>query len=185
MNSEEICQMATWQDEVGEHCVTGVVSLAMTEEGSDVHFEAFQVRLGLPCPPSCVTVYTNASHAVMWCAVSGRVDSCCVLDLWYVCGVVAWGGLGWVVLHSAVLPCVAVPVQHRCPSRTYLLHVWISMMHHALATWILASLQRYLKNSIPDVLTHQDVACLQGHNQACHFAAAMCMPYTPLCNFFC
>lgn len=51
MNSEEICQMAAWQDEIGEHCVTGVVSLAMTEEGSDVHFEAFQVRLGLPSPP--------------------------------------------------------------------------------------------------------------------------------------
>ncbi|KAL3153175.1 hypothetical protein ABBQ38_011927 [Trebouxia sp. C0009 RCD-2024] len=43
MNTEEICQMAAWQDEVGEHCVTGVVSLAMTDEGSDVHFEAFQV----------------------------------------------------------------------------------------------------------------------------------------------
>lgn len=52
MNTEEICQMAAWQDEVGEHCVTGVVSLAMTDEGSDVHFEAFQVRLvlaGLLC----------------------------------------------------------------------------------------------------------------------------------------
>lgn len=48
MNSEEICQMAAWQDEIGEHCVTGVVSLAMTEEGSDVHFEAFQVSLGGP-----------------------------------------------------------------------------------------------------------------------------------------
>ncbi len=44
MNSEEISQMAAWQDEVGEHCVTGVVSLAVSDEGSDVHFEAFQVR---------------------------------------------------------------------------------------------------------------------------------------------
>ncbi|DBA78069.1 hypothetical protein WJX79_008629 [Trebouxia sp. C0005] len=43
MNSEEISQMAAWQDEVGEHCVTGVVSLAVSDEGSDVHFEAFQV----------------------------------------------------------------------------------------------------------------------------------------------
>ena len=43
MNSEEICQMAAWQDEVGQHCVTGVVSLAVSDEGSDVHFEAFQV----------------------------------------------------------------------------------------------------------------------------------------------
>ena len=43
MNSEEICQMAAWQDEVGDHCVTGVVSLAVSDEGSDVHFEAFQV----------------------------------------------------------------------------------------------------------------------------------------------
>ena len=45
MNSEEISQMAAWQDEVGEHCVTGVVSLAVSDEGSDVHFEAFQVRI--------------------------------------------------------------------------------------------------------------------------------------------
>ena len=45
MNSEEICQMAAWQDEVGEHCVTGVVSLDVSEDGSDVHFEAFQVKL--------------------------------------------------------------------------------------------------------------------------------------------
>jgi len=37
--------MAAWQDEVGEHCVTGVVSLAVSDEGSDVHFEAFQVRI--------------------------------------------------------------------------------------------------------------------------------------------
>ena len=45
MNAEEISQMAAWQDEVGEHCVTGVVSLAVSDEGSDVHFEAFQVRI--------------------------------------------------------------------------------------------------------------------------------------------
>lgn len=45
MNSEEISQMAAWQDEVGQHCVTGVVSLAVSDEGSDVHFEAFQVRI--------------------------------------------------------------------------------------------------------------------------------------------
>ena len=44
MNSEEISQMAAWQDEVGQHCVTGVVSLAVSDEGSDVHFEAFQVK---------------------------------------------------------------------------------------------------------------------------------------------
>lgn len=37
--------MAAWQDEVGEHCVTGVVSLAVSDEGSDVHFEAFQARI--------------------------------------------------------------------------------------------------------------------------------------------
>ena len=35
--------MAAWQDEIGKHCVTGVVSLAVSDEGSDVHFEAFQV----------------------------------------------------------------------------------------------------------------------------------------------
>ena len=43
MNTEEICQMAAWQHELGEHCVTGVVSLSVSDEGSDVHFEAFQV----------------------------------------------------------------------------------------------------------------------------------------------
>ena len=49
MNSEEISQMAAWQDEIGEHCVTGVVSLAVSDEGSDVHFEAFQVGHSSPC----------------------------------------------------------------------------------------------------------------------------------------
>lgn len=64
MNSEEICQMAAWQDEVGEHCVTGVVSLSMSDEGSDVHFEAFQVgRDGssnkLACCSACLFEQLN------------------------------------------------------------------------------------------------------------------------------
>lgn len=49
--------MAAWQDEVGEHCVTGVVSLAMSDEGSDVHFEAFQASAALPFA-SCL-LHTN------------------------------------------------------------------------------------------------------------------------------
>lgn len=43
MNTEEICQMAAWQRELGDHGVTGVVSLSVSDDGSDVHFEAFQV----------------------------------------------------------------------------------------------------------------------------------------------
>ena len=53
MNSEEICQMAAWQDEIGEHCVTGVVSLARTAEGRDGPIEAFHVILGFSSMPSC------------------------------------------------------------------------------------------------------------------------------------
>lgn len=48
MNTEEICQMAAWQHELGEPCVTGVVSLSVSDEGSDVHFEAFQVGHAAP-----------------------------------------------------------------------------------------------------------------------------------------
>ena len=44
MHTQEICQMARWQHELGEHCVTGVVTLESGDEGSQVHFEAFQVR---------------------------------------------------------------------------------------------------------------------------------------------
>lgn len=44
MHTQEICQMAQWQHELGEHCVTGVVTLESGDEGSQVHFEAFQVR---------------------------------------------------------------------------------------------------------------------------------------------
>eukprot|EP00891_Asterochloris_glomerata_P003233 jgi/Astpho2/3233/e_gw1.00052.38.1_t len=43
MHTQEICQMAQWQHELGEHCVTGVVTLESGDEGSQVHFEAFQV----------------------------------------------------------------------------------------------------------------------------------------------
>lgn len=44
MSTEEICQMAAMQDELGETCVTGVVAVWPSEEGHpEVHFEAFQV----------------------------------------------------------------------------------------------------------------------------------------------
>ncbi|GAB4815563.1 hypothetical protein N2152v2_002609 [Parachlorella kessleri] len=44
MNTEEICQMAAMQDEIGETCVTAVVAVDTSEEGHpEVHFEAFQV----------------------------------------------------------------------------------------------------------------------------------------------
>eukprot|EP01025_Chloroclados_australasicus_P026017 TRINITY_DN2584_c0_g1_i1.p1 TRINITY_DN2584_c0_g1~~TRINITY_DN2584_c0_g1_i1.p1 ORF type:complete len:472 (+),score=26.47 TRINITY_DN2584_c0_g1_i1:172-1416(+) len=43
MSTEELQQMAAWQDELGETCVTVVVLLDTSEEGAgNVHFEAFQ-----------------------------------------------------------------------------------------------------------------------------------------------
>ena len=39
MSSEEVQQAAALQAEVGEAAVTGVVGLAVSEDGSDVHFE--------------------------------------------------------------------------------------------------------------------------------------------------
>lgn len=43
MSSEEVCQMAAMQYEIGETCVTAVVSMVPSDDGGDVHFEAFQV----------------------------------------------------------------------------------------------------------------------------------------------
>ncbi|KAL4446805.1 hypothetical protein ABPG77_008049 [Micractinium sp. CCAP 211/92] len=44
MSSEEICQMAAVQDEMGEHAVTAVVATWPGEDGTpEVHFEVFQV----------------------------------------------------------------------------------------------------------------------------------------------
>lgn len=60
--------MAAWQDEVGEHCVTGVVSLAVSDEGSDVHFEAFQVRLLVR-----VTCTAGGSSTVVSLPLSAKV----------------------------------------------------------------------------------------------------------------
>eukprot|EP01024_Parvocaulis_polyphysoides_P046480 TRINITY_DN4377_c0_g1_i2.p1 TRINITY_DN4377_c0_g1~~TRINITY_DN4377_c0_g1_i2.p1 ORF type:complete len:415 (+),score=71.98 TRINITY_DN4377_c0_g1_i2:901-2145(+) len=52
MSSEELIQMAAWQDELGETCVTVVVLLDMSEEGAgNVHFEAFQ------CSDQAVRLY--------------------------------------------------------------------------------------------------------------------------------
>ncbi|KAA6426613.1 MAG: NPL4 1-like [Trebouxia sp. A1-2] len=63
MNSEEISQMAAWQDEVGEHCVTGVVSLAVSDEGSDVSDQCVKlVKAGwfdVQKEPSGVSTLTN------------------------------------------------------------------------------------------------------------------------------
>ena len=39
----QVCQMAATQAEMGETAVTGVVSMSVSEEGSEAHFEAFQV----------------------------------------------------------------------------------------------------------------------------------------------
>ncbi|CAL5226154.1 g8977 [Coccomyxa viridis] len=43
MSSEEICQIAEMQAQLGEKAVTGVVSMAVSDDGSETHFEAFQV----------------------------------------------------------------------------------------------------------------------------------------------
>ncbi len=43
MSTPEICQIAAMQDELGPDCVTGVVSVTVTDGQSDVQFEAFQV----------------------------------------------------------------------------------------------------------------------------------------------
>ncbi|CAK0786439.1 hypothetical protein CVIRNUC_009652 [Coccomyxa viridis] len=43
MSSEEICQIAEMQAELGDKAVTGVVSMAVSDDGSETHFEAFQV----------------------------------------------------------------------------------------------------------------------------------------------
>lgn len=62
MSSEEIQQIAAMQDEVGEHCVTGVVSIAEAEEGegTDIHFE---VQPGRPC--TCrVTLHDSRSKSI-------------------------------------------------------------------------------------------------------------------------
>ena len=40
--------MAAMQDELGPDCVTGVVSVTVTDGNSDVQFEAFQVPLPSP-----------------------------------------------------------------------------------------------------------------------------------------
>ncbi|DBB11014.1 TPA: hypothetical protein ACH3X3_006495 [Trebouxia sp. C0006] len=73
MNSEEISQMAAWQDEVGEHCVTGVVSLAVSDEGSDVHFEAFQA--GIVSSPVVSEALLKHAPLKMLC--------CCVESLFF------------------------------------------------------------------------------------------------------
>jgi hypothetical protein len=39
MSAEEVRQMCELQHEVGDTCVTAVVGLAATDEGTDVHFE--------------------------------------------------------------------------------------------------------------------------------------------------
>ena len=36
------------QAELGDKAVTGVVSMAVSDEGSETHFEAFQVRANTP-----------------------------------------------------------------------------------------------------------------------------------------
>ena len=38
------CWLAEMQAELGDKAVTGVVSMAVSDEGSETHFEAFQVR---------------------------------------------------------------------------------------------------------------------------------------------
>ena len=43
LSTPEVCQMAAMQDELGPECVTGVVSVTVTDGNSDVQFEAFQV----------------------------------------------------------------------------------------------------------------------------------------------
>lgn len=53
MSAEEVCQMAAMQDEIGETCVTAVVTLVPSEDGGDVHFEAFQVS------KQCVKLYKD------------------------------------------------------------------------------------------------------------------------------
>ena len=41
------CWLAEMQAELGDKAVTGVVSMAVSDEGSETHFEAFQVRANL------------------------------------------------------------------------------------------------------------------------------------------
>ena len=66
--------MAAWQDEVGQHCVTGVVSLAVSDEGSDVHFEAFQVGLH-NLSQLATSVYVYASELLLFLS-DGRDFGC-------------------------------------------------------------------------------------------------------------
>lgn len=98
MNSEEICQMAAWQDEAGEHCVTGVVSLAMTEEGSDVHFEAFQVRWAYQAfHPVFDHVYEHQlCCSAVCCVCMDWVRSSCFSGMWCDCAL-----LGFVAAHCS------------------------------------------------------------------------------------
>eukprot|EP01026_Neomeris_dumetosa_P068292 TRINITY_DN6685_c0_g2_i1.p1 TRINITY_DN6685_c0_g2~~TRINITY_DN6685_c0_g2_i1.p1 ORF type:complete len:342 (-),score=54.53 TRINITY_DN6685_c0_g2_i1:298-1323(-) len=54
MSGEELTQMAAWQEELGETCVTVVVLLDTSEEGAgNVHFEAFQ------CSDQAVRLHKN------------------------------------------------------------------------------------------------------------------------------
>ena len=41
------CWLAEMQAELGDKAVTGVVSMAVSDEGSETHFEAFQVRASM------------------------------------------------------------------------------------------------------------------------------------------
>ncbi|KAK9858448.1 hypothetical protein WJX84_010645 [Apatococcus fuscideae] len=53
LSTPEVCQMAAMQDELGPECVTGVVSVTVTDGNSDVQFEAFQVS------DQCVQLYKD------------------------------------------------------------------------------------------------------------------------------
>ena len=77
MNAEEICQMAAWQHELGEHCVTGVVSLSVSDEGSDVHFEAFQV-FHATSYPYYLTLTLHLLHGLPGCAGTKGADTAIV-----------------------------------------------------------------------------------------------------------
>eukprot|EP00803_Ostreobium_quekettii_P001724 evm.model.scf_441EXC.17 EVM.evm.TU.scf_441EXC.17 scf_441EXC:83479-85016(-) len=57
LSSGELKQMAAMQDELGEKCVTAVVSLDTSQQGGHVHFEAYQ------CSQQCVKLWKEGWFA--------------------------------------------------------------------------------------------------------------------------